>query len=63
MTEKALKCAQCGKPATKRLTVDLDIQGIPLCDSEECELRVRAALWEAMEEGRKLAREGMVPND
>jgi len=28
---EALKCARCGKPATERLTCDMDIRGVPVC--------------------------------
>lgn len=29
-------CHMCGSTATKRLTPDLDIRGIPLCDDKKC---------------------------
>ena len=39
------KCHVCGKPATKRVTNDIDIAGIPLCDDERCKHRLFAELW------------------
>jgi hypothetical protein len=32
----AVRCYMCGEPCTGRLTNDLDIPGIPLCDASRC---------------------------
>lgn len=29
-------CYMCGRPSTKRLKPDLDMAGIPLCDTDAC---------------------------
>ena len=42
------KCHVCGKPATRRISPDLDIAGIPLCDSQECWLKAQIELWEEL---------------
>lgn len=41
---KDMKCAKCDNEATRRLTPDLDIHGIPVCDSKECEKQIRHEL-------------------
>lgn len=33
-----MTCYMCGSPATRRVTPDLDIDGIPLCDTNECKM-------------------------
>lgn len=38
---KPAPCYMCGAPSTKRLTPDLDIQGIPLCADAVCGDRVK----------------------
>lgn len=40
--DSAATCARCGRPATSRLTVDLDIRGVPVCG--DCSLVVWGAL-------------------
>ena len=39
------ECYICKKPATKRMTNDIDIEGIPLCDDEQCKARLYVELW------------------
>ena len=39
-----MKCHVCNNESTRRLTPDLDIKGIPVCDSEECERKIRIEL-------------------
>jgi hypothetical protein len=45
-----VKCSKCDKEATRRLTVDIDIYGIPVCDSEQCKQSIQLdliiRLWE-----------------
>ena len=31
-----VRCYMCGEPCTGRLTPDIDIPGIPLCDARQC---------------------------
>jgi hypothetical protein len=35
-----MTCIKCGKPATKRFSPDLDIQGIGACDEHVEEIRI-----------------------
>lgn len=51
---KSRKCANCGKPATLSLTPDLDIKGIPLCDSALCRTVVSIKLYESALPKKKL---------
>lgn len=31
-----MTCYMCGSPATRRFTLDLDIEGVRLCDKADC---------------------------
>ena len=35
-----MNCIKCGKPATKRYSPDLDIEGIGMCDDHEEEIKL-----------------------
>jgi hypothetical protein len=35
-----MQCIKCGKPATKRYSPDLDINGIGMCDEHEEEIKM-----------------------
>ena len=37
-------CHECGEVATRRMTVDIDIRGLPICDSSVCEHKARVRL-------------------
>jgi hypothetical protein len=39
-----MKCHVCNKPATHRLTPDLDIKGIPWCGDKECRDKINLEL-------------------
>lgn len=47
-------CRVCGKPATRRLSPDLDIDGVPVCDDETCLMAVWVELFEGL---RKMEKE------
>ena len=43
-TSKAL-CYECQEnESTRQITIDIDIKGIPICDSNECEHKARVRL-------------------
>jgi hypothetical protein len=42
--KRNIKCSKCDREATRRLTPDLDIGGIPVCDSWDCETLIRLEL-------------------
>ena len=35
-----MNCSQCTDPATRMVTPDLDIGGIPLCDNPDCYTKI-----------------------
>jgi hypothetical protein len=41
-----MNCSQCTNEATRFVTNDMDIQGIPLCDDPDCYTKVLVQLWE-----------------
>jgi len=47
-----MKCSKCYKEATRRLSPDFDIAGIPVCNSYDCELLIRIELLIMSEEQR-----------
>jgi hypothetical protein len=40
-----MNCYMCGSPATRRMTPDLDISGIPLCAEEHCYAGLVVVFW------------------
>lgn len=42
--EVTRKCHFCGEEATKAYKPDMDLRGIPLCDSDECFLKLSILL-------------------
>ena len=45
-----MTCSQCTDPATRFLTPDMDIAGIPLCDDPDCYAKVIAQLLDYADE-------------
>ena len=39
------KCTICGKAEKFALKVDIDMEGIPICDKKECEEKARIKIW------------------
>ena len=39
-----MTCSQCTDPATRLVTPDMDIRGIPLCDDPDCYIKLVAQL-------------------
>jgi hypothetical protein len=46
-----MTCIKCGKPATKRFSPDLDIQGIGACDEHAEEIRIDLLITQLEPEG------------
>lgn len=42
-----MNCYMCGNPATRRVTSDLDIEGIPLCNGNTCKMLLDVELMTA----------------
>ena len=40
-----MNCYICGNEATKRMTPDMDIQGMPMCDSIDCKQLLQLVLF------------------
>ena len=45
-----MTCSQCADPATRFLTPDMDIRGIPLCDNPDCYIKLVAQLMDYADE-------------
>lgn len=52
MEGKHNSCYMCGSPATRRITLDLDIDGVKLCDANECASYLRMSLNEGEDDER-----------
>ena len=39
-----MTCSQCTDPATRLVSPDMDITGIPLCDNPDCYIKLVAQL-------------------
>lgn len=48
-----MECIKCGAPATKRLSPDLDIKGIGMCDEHESEIKLDLLVTQFDKDGWK----------
>ena len=48
-----MNCYICGNTATRRLTPDMDIHGLSLCDSKDCQQLLLLGMWTDTEKSEK----------
>ena len=56
-------CQECGQPATRQITTDPDIRGIPICNESVCEHRARVRLMMVMFADDETEAEGFMNGD